>query len=513
MRLVSPSVLLLLFATPIVASETLPHFRDYGEAIHWAEANQDGALLIAFQRDGLPSIPSAFDEEIGTKLAYVELPTDFAWKGQSLLADPAFAALDATPGFARLDMVDSQLRVIATLKEEELNVESFAREILRVQPEHSPLDVELMPRAAIDSLVRRLPAVNDRELMAVFENPRTMWYDDASMPSAYQDSIAPFVGILETRLSGNVAPVEFFENGKFRFPFGDPGGLHRTEGIEGVNFLLLPERDGKRLPIVWWKESESYQWSFPIGTVVGEVLTMRSPDGEPVVFEIRLRRRQKNSWHADAFRPFPTAESLAAAIIQRNTCWDQQPELAELVYRLRDPGTLMPRELKDTYGAFFASGAIDELPPIDPRLVCDLLQETTFESSEGAIWKSNGAMECYAPTAASFSIVPANYDAGLIAVHEISCSRCHQHTGRKIGEFVPSQRLYGQVWGSDGIFSWHPFDPKQLLSSPNGLPANPLRPAFEQAGIVENYDPAKHGEQFYNVLPELRRTSVSVVSF
>ncbi len=366
-------------------------------------------------------------------------------------------------------------------------------------------NVELMPAAEVAKIRGLLPEVEEESLRKILHDASTMWYDPRSMPPAYQDSIPPFVGILETSRSGDVAPVEFFHQGHFRFPFGATGGAHRSPDVRRANFLALPERNGRRLPVVWWRDGNVYHWVFPNGTVVGEVLMRDVAGQEPVVFEIRARRRFSDRWHANAFRPFPTAESLAMAVTERRPNWRQDELLVKLLAHLHDPTTLEPRELRDEYGAFFTSGAIDVLPPINAELAQQLLRETTFRSAEGAVWKTDGELECYAPTTKSASIVPVDYDAGLIAVDEISCRRCHQETGRRIGDFVPSQRLYGQVWGSDQTFSWHPFEPSKLLASPNGLDSQPLRAEFIAQGVIERFEVAKHPSEDYTVLPETER--------
>ena len=488
-------------------------FDDYDAAVQSAKDQGQRPLLIAFQKEGQPEFPAQAKVAELESAALLEVDVETERKGQRLLDDPAFSGLNGSPGFVRTEFIDGELRIVATWATDEYEPSDFATKILR-KPNRSPLGyAPLMPAKEIEAIKAGLPKIADAALLSVLDDPHTMWYDDRSMPSAYQDTVPPFVGILATRLTGNVAPVEFFENGRFRFPFGHPGGLHRAVGVEGVNFIRLPAQGNDRLPVVWWKAGNSYHWSFPIGTVVGEILSQRAPSGEKVVFEIRVRRRQRNSWHANAFRPFPTAEALASAIMEQDSCWDQNPRLVTLVNHLRDSSTLKPRVLRDTYGAFSAQGASDELPPIDAPMVTDLLRSATFRSSEGVAWKSSGKLECFAPTATTYSVVPVRYDAGLIAVHEISCNRCHQHTGRMIGEFVPEQQLYGQVWGSDGTFSWHPFDPGQLLSSPDGMAANPFRQAFQQAHVIEAYDTAKHSAKYYNVIPELRRGSTLNISF
>jgi len=96
--------------------------------------------------------------------------------------------------------------------------------------------------------------------------------------------------------------------------------------------------------------------------------------------------------------------------------------------------------------------------------VIELLTETPFVSTEGAVWKSNGALETYAPASlGNFSIVPKDYEMGMIPLNEVSCNRCHSHTGRRLGQFEFDIILYGEIWGEDQIFTWHLFKPHRYI--------------------------------------------------
>jgi hypothetical protein len=43
-------------------------------------------------------------------------------------------------------------------------------------------------------------------------------------------------------------------------------------------------------------------------------------------------------------------------------------------------------------------------------------------------------------------------------VTEVSCTRCHQNTGNELGNWYEAITLYGEVWGKDQVFTFHPFD-------------------------------------------------------
>lgn len=72
-------------------------------------------------------------------------------------------------------------------------------------------------------------------------------------------------------------------------------------------------------------------------------------------------------------------------------------------------------------------------------------------------------------------------------MNELSCNRCHQDTGRQIGEFSFNSLLYGEVWGEDRIFTWHLFDESGNF---NGAYHNNriLNRRFDAAGLVVPYE-------------------------
>lgn len=383
--------------------------------------------------------------------------------------------------------------------------EPAAREMDLVPP-----TVEIMAATRLAELRAILPILQDGEAMSALTGRHTIWYDEESMPAAYQDAIPPIVGLRTPDTI--IAPPEFFSNGRFNFPWSHTGGTHRCVGVHTAKFLSLPKAQGRTLPVVWWRDGDGYQWLFPKGTMVGEILMMESPvdlshaggpkRGERFVFEVRIRRREIDGWQANSFRPFPTAVHLAKAVEQHRPRWRMNRDLYALVDHLYDETNLEPMSLYDQFGAFQAVGGIDRLPEMDDALVAELLRQTPFRSTMGEVWKQHGDLECHAPTTSdAFSIVPTNYDAGLIAVDENSCARCHKNTGERIGSFQPHNILYGTIWGSDQVFSWHPFDPGSVRANMEGLDY-PLRAEFQNAGILEAYDARVHSPDYYASVPE-----------
>src|SRR6185312_14612929 len=129
-------------------------------------------------------------------------------------------------------------------------------------------------------------------------------------------------------------------------------------------------------------------------------------------------------------------------------------------------------------GSFDQPGFLDPLPDFgDPALVRDLLTTTTFVSAYEAVWRANGDQKAFAAsTASALSIVPSNYTAGLIEVSEASCTRCHEQAAKSLATWYPGLTLYGNVWGTDDVFTFHVFDesyyPQLDLDQGNGVQDN-----------------------------------------
>ena len=90
------------------------------------------------------------------------------------------------------------------------------------------------------------------------------------------------------------------------------------------------------------------------------------------------------------------------------------------------------------------------------------------------------------------------------AVNETSCSRCHQTTGQELGNWYPGLTLYGDVWGTDQIFTFHVFDesyyPDLDLDTGNGVQDNRhMNPALVSMGMIKQFDSSTDtGPPYYN---------------
>lgn len=370
--------------------------------------------------------------------------------------------------------------------------------------------------ASQDKLFRRmLPEVDDAEIQAILKDPRLLLYTEAEMPRAYQNSDANLSGVHNAHYNVSANGSEPYGNGNIEFPWGSPAGTHRTSNTKSFRFLWLPlDESGKVRPVVWYRRhltgegGTGYAWTYPVGAVLGEVLIQRGPDRRDYTFELRVRIREHADWGVNVFRPFPTAESLAERIRELRPEWSEDERLTTIVTSLEQPKALPSRTLQDFHPGqvFRQSMGVDTLPDLqDHALVAELLLTTPFSSALGEMWRegSNGVDSAAPTTLASFHVVPARYDAGFIRVDRQSCIRCHQTVNQHVNRFQAGRDWYGRIRGSDGIFSFHPFEPSCLSSNGYNNPVQ-LRGDLIRNGIVAQYTPSKHPAQIYHQVKHLK---------
>ena len=397
-----------------------------------------------------------------------------------------------------------------------------------------PLDtgrpVELMARDDLATIAARIPRVADDFVRGVLESPDTMWYDRRSIVPGYQDSfgdnVVTPIGMRPNTIDSNLIDLAvpgghgwiFQDHGVFHFPFGRPA-RSTEEHLYVANFWQLPRDGGRLLPVVWWqRDPNSYthrvEWMFPRGTVLGEMMFIVDASGELWPFEIRVRVRELDGWRSDVLRPFPSATDFADALDAKRSEraeWSSASDIAALIAHARNPATLSPASLGSTQfrGAIERiDGAEDTLPAVaDPTILRELLVETPFRSARGAVWKTNGSLTTYAPTSRSgFSIVPRDYAGGFLRVDEASCDRCHEDAGRPFRDWYPDIIAYGELWGEDESFTWHPFETARFVDS-RGAVVNfnydnrAMRSDFVSAGVLVRYDRAAHSDSLYRKLP------------
>lgn len=409
--------------------------------------------------------------------------------------------------------------------------------VLSLAPSASA-QVQVCTPDKLAALKASLPATENPRWQKLFDDPRTMFYTNAEIPAAYQHAPGGlivgggFVGrntlTMQTtfhspsyNISGDFGesqkPHGMGGNANIEFPWRTPGGTDWSEGRSSTfKFLRLPDRNdggsnGGVWPVVWYQPvmrdsrvgpHTVLAWTFPVGTIFGEVMALKDSRGVMHTFEVRLRIREANFWDIEILRPFPTAKDLA----DRLESMDATHYAADIAL-LRNPRTVTAERLHDTLHrtvAFDVRAGTNLTPTsLTEAVSAQLLDTTPFKSAVGAAWKSHPDFEglvSFAPRGRyDFGIVPKDYEGTFMGTDTDSCKRCHEHTLRHADAFDSVRQWYGRVRGSDQIFTWHPIDPRSIAYNGATVPVN-LRPAFVQAGIIEKFDPAKHPADRYTQL-------------
>ncbi len=362
-----------------------------------------------------------------------------------------------------------------------------------------------------------LPAVDEPEMQSVLHDSKLLVYTEREMPKAYQHA-----GGVHSPYYNIAANPDTAGNANNEFPWKDPAGLDRSRGVPMHRFVYLPRRpDGTRWPVIWWQarlpnfpgaaESDDVviRWRFPVGAVVGEVLCVVGPDGRPRPFELRTRTREANAWAIEVYRPYPSPEALVAKIRELRP---PSPERDALIAEVLRPigSKLTIADSQPRRRVFKQTAGVDVLPAMDAALVSELLDQVTFSAVSGRPWKVAGELESHAPTStAQYGIVPANYDGHAVPVNPQSCTRCHETTLRHAEEFAINRgspgpgfrEWYGRIRGSDGIFSFHPFEPRSISTNGASLGVE-IRASLVQGGVVAQRDLQKHPSSVYSEAPD-----------
>jgi hypothetical protein len=386
--------------------------------------------------------------------------------------------------------------------------------VMRTDPGY----VDFIAPAELLPFKNALPTLADAALDQAMKSPRTMWNDESSLTFSYQDSFGDPKGLRANRVGYDVgintpdvpdifALTEYFEFGKFKFPFSLVAGSTFTDNVYALYFWLPPTTaTGAVQPVRIWQNNSHWQWVFPVGTIIGEALYVQAPDDKKwFTFEVRTRSRALNGWTTNIFRPYLHASDLSAAIKAKRAAWSTTPDVKALVDHVDSAQALTANTLTaPSYAAIFPPlhGAMDYLPDTtDTGLIKELLTGRTFENAMGSSWKTEGALTAYAAsTHASFHIVPREYPAGMFETSEASCLRCHEQTSRPLNNLDQRIVLYGEVWGEDQIFTWHPFAiDVDTFSVADGN--RHVNQRLVTAGLVEMSTPAS-APQIYKALPK-----------
>jgi hypothetical protein len=408
-----------------------------------------------------------------------------------------------------------------------------------------------MDAAKQKRLLDMMPELEDKELALRLQDPQLIVYTRAEMPQAHQDWRNSYGGGFQSIDTTRTA-ARFNRS----FPWGRPGGTHRTEGVTTFKFISLPKDDGgKARPIIYFRKrmpsdrKAGYGWLFPVDTVIGEVLAFDRGGGKLIPFEIRTRTRELDNWGVNVYRPFPTAKSLADAIQQKQPDWTSDTQLVKLMRHLtlssttadklerqaeqmvasiqredpqwsKDEGkvrlvsmltakTTQTKTLasKVKSGAFAATARVDELPPIgDDALAERLLTEQTFAESLSNAWRTGGDTDAvFVPSASEggLHVVPARYDGAFMGNSREDCMRCHADTAKMVKD-DKTGRLW-KVRGFDGIFSFNPVAPSSISRS-GGSRSVRMRSDLTRAGLLVQYVKSQHTREHYRPINALYPT-------
>lgn len=309
--------------------------------------------------------------------------------------------------------------------------------------------------------------------------------------------------------------ISGFDDGSF--PWNPtPGGTHISDNVSSVKKIILPRKpDGKLYPVVYYlDELEGFlnpnntvtgiDWTFPVSTKILELITVNdSAAKQHYICEIRVRFRQIDSWAVESAVPCRTTAELATAIQQLRPKWQNDPTLLSFIQQLEKP-RLIGQRLQDKTpgnrnfntgpnGAFNVSTRAHKLPPLDHKLVGEILDTVEFKNASGYEWISG----CPAPTTdEDFHIVPKEFTGAFITKDSVGCARCHEGVQISARRHDANNGKRGWNRGNkEGILSFHPFELSSLTSTPNSDVI--LRQQWIDAGVIELYDRRKHSPSIY----------------
>jgi hypothetical protein len=339
-------------------------------------------------------------------------------------------------------------------------------------------------------LLEMLPPTKDPWLTQL-KTKDIIFYDDESMPPAYQDWGSGLPGVHSPFYNISASkPAEQFGNANREFPWGTTAGLDRATNANTVRFVVFPDK-----PIRWWREhlphdtaaGGTFRWIYPEGTIFGEILNVENHKGYSFPFELRVRVRGKDKWSVNVYRPFATPEDLVERVKQLKADDDTTKEF--LAYFAGDRSGAVGRLRNHHPVEVFDEEAFEEqLPPLKPALVEKLLNETPFQPVRSQIWAISASNKvAFAPTTKEdFHVVPKNYTGAYFEVSDKGCMRCHETVQKSTSDFQPFRDWYGRVRGSDAIFSFHIFDPSSISYSGIPLPVR-FNQKLVDAGLLVPY--------------------------
>ena len=322
----------------------------------------------------------------------------------------------------------------------------------------------------------KLPTSSVRPLQEILEDERTVFY---KLPQVWQQWIPGQPSL--------VLPVEVMSehNANLEFPWETTVGFnieHQKGSSEEINGAINFHRTPSKYKPIVVVTGEKDVWIYPLGMVVGELLWVRDGNIRRTI-EVRTRTKINHptegiTWDVRRYAPIRDVECLRSYLIL-------QYRYTRKNYSLKNPE---PDDL-----VFEMKGNLEVMQNLHPDNVRYLLDQK-FVDCTGFPW-SDG---CSIPASnQDFHIFPRNYVLGLLeSVDNITCSGCHKKTQISVKRLIPNfleekkplLKNLGAIRGSDGIFTWHPYE----VSNPKKLKRRNWRRYDLENNIVQEYNQAIH---------------------
>lgn len=329
--------------------------------------------------------------------------------------------------------------------------------------------------------------IGDTKIDRRLSDPRTVYYKlpqvwqhwvpaakvehrNVTLGTVHYTRTPPIWGIFKTSFLADF-------NANPDFPWETTFGLnipHRTgkSPYETINFLSLPETDeGRLMPVAILGDERPIKWIYPPGTMLGEVIYV-SHKGKKYVQEIRTRTKNdtNTTWFPGIYRPVKDRAEFQA--------------LTKLAY---EPGRkYMAFRNPEEDEVFKIDGTVERLPDVPEPVVLSLLSRP-FQDVTESDWHPAAEQD--------FHILPKDYSLGLLAKPDsVACASCHRQTQISVRNLIPREpkiqanpSKVGNIRGSDGIFTWHPFSMLSVKNDDAQVPGREIyvRRFDAQNGIVQ----------------------------
>jgi len=95
----------------------------------------------------------------------------------------------------------------------------------------------------------------------------------------------------------------------------------------------------------------------------------------------------------------------------------------------------------------------------------------------------------------------------FLEVNEETCGRCHRDAGRPFRDWYDNILAYGELWGMDEAFTWHPFATERFVDTSSGrvrefnYDNREMRSDFVRGRVLVPYEPSRHPATRYDEIP------------